>query len=160
MSVRVSTSKNDLFLDRFRYLVIASQLLVAEAKPPAETKLPNPLGDIVTPEDPAVSPLSMQGAAISVMISFLVAWTLHWAKVQSSGSTHSWLIFCVSFLLLAILAMGIHGYSQKKASQRVRQAAVDALSTLIKFSHAFDKVARSALSLIQEVEIVSRGYEM
>lgn len=160
ISVRVSTSENDLFLDRFRYLIIASQLLVAEAKPSAETYFSDPLGESMTPDHHAGNPIRLQGAAITVIISFSVAWVLHWAKLRSPGPVLSWLNVYVSFLLLALLVIGTHGYAGRKASQRVRQAAVGALSEIITQSHALDKVARSALGLIQEVEIVCRGYEI
>ena len=58
------------------------------------------------------------------------------------------------------MASGTYAYARKKTSRRVRQVAMGALSDLMTQSHALDKVVRSAVGLIQEVEIVSRGYEM
>jgi hypothetical protein len=65
-----------------------------------------------------------------------------------------------SITLIAIAVVGIHGYARRKALQRVRHEAMDALSNLLSHYHRFDHRARSALSLIQEIEVVSRGYDM
>jgi hypothetical protein len=100
---------------------------------------------------------SLQGAAATTAISFSAALTLHWAREQSS--IH-WLNVCILLALALIVVIGIYGYARRKTSQRTGQAAMGALSDLITQSRAMDSVVRSALGLIQEVEIVSRGYEM
>jgi Mysoin-binding motif of peroxisomes len=66
----------------------------------------------------------------------------------------------IILVLVFVVAIVVCGYAIRKTSQRVRHVAVEALSGLIAQSHTFDTVARSGLNLVQEVEIVSRGYEM
>jgi Mysoin-binding motif of peroxisomes len=157
ISLRVSTTENERFLDQFRYTVIASQLLVHEANTAVEARFSSPLGHTETLHYNADNSFSLQGAAASGAISFFTALTLHWAREQSSSH---WLNVCIFLALALIVVIGIYGYARRKTSQRTRQAAMGALSDLITQSHAMDNVVRSALGLIQEVEIVSRGYEM
>jgi Mysoin-binding motif of peroxisomes len=160
MKARVSTPENNRFLDQFRYSIIASQLLTYEAKPTAETEVAHTLGDHAAEFHHATNSFSLQGAAVSATISFLTAWTLNWARALSPESATHWLNLCVTLALLAGMAVVMYAYARRKSVQRVRHAAVEALSDLIMQSHALDSVGRSALGLIQEIEIVSRGYEM
>lgn len=103
---------------------------------------------------------SPQGAAVSTMMSFPMAWTLHWARATSPRSSTYSLNACVILVLWALVAIIIYGYGRRKALQRIHHTALGAVNNLITHCHALDKVARSAVGLIQEVEIVSRGYEM
>lgn len=157
MSVRVSTSENERFLDQFRYSIIASHLLVQEAKPSSATNLSHQLRDEQTWRHCTNYPFSVHGAAFITTISFLTAWLFHWVTVRSA--ILPWNIGIIVGLMV-IAAIGIYAYARKKALQRSRQRAVNGLTDLITRSHALDSAARSALNLIQEIEIVSRGYEM
>jgi uncharacterized membrane protein YgdD (TMEM256/DUF423 family) len=105
-------------------------------------------------------PLSLQVAAITLAISFLAAFTLHSAKARVSTSTLNWYNTIIYLVLILSIAIGIHIYARSKTSQRIRHGAVRALSGLITQCNALDQIARLAVGLIQEVEIVSRGYEM
>ena len=152
--------ENERFLDQFRYSIIASQLLTYEAKPPAETEVADLLRHDEISVRHANNSFSLQGVAVSLSISFLMAWILHWCRASSLAFAIHWLSLCGMMILLVIMAVAIYGYAGRKSSQRARRVAVEALSDLISQSHSLDSVARSALGLIQEVEIVSRGYEM
>jgi cytochrome bd-type quinol oxidase subunit 2 len=159
LNVRVSTSENDRFLDHFRYSIITSQLLVPEASAPIGEAHTDQLGHEESLHQHAKNSFSLRGAAVAISLSFFLAWMIHWARSRSYNLIH-WLNVSVFMLLLLILSLGAYAYARRKDSQKVRRMAVSALSDLISQSHALDTVARSAFGLIQEVEIVSRGYEM
>lgn len=152
--------ENERFLDQFRYTIIASQLLTYEAKPPAETEVADSLSQDEISVRHAAHPFSLQGAGVALTLSFLTAWILHWCSTLSPGFAIHWLSLCGMMIPLLIMAVVVYGYAGKKSLQRVRRMAVEALSDLISQSQSLDNLARSAVGLIQEVEIVSRGYEM
>jgi Mysoin-binding motif of peroxisomes len=104
--------------------------------------------------------LSLQVAAITLAISFLAAWMLNSAQARIYTSTMHWYNAFIYMMPILAMVIGIHAYARGKTSQRIRHGAVSALSGLITQCNALDQIARLALGLIQEVEIVSRGYEM
>jgi hypothetical protein len=59
-------------------------------------------------------------------------------------------------------AVGTAGYTYLRMQwlQYLRQQAVDGASALVANLQAFDASTSSALALIQEVELVSRGYRL
>jgi uncharacterized membrane protein len=144
----VSTSENGRFLDQFRYSIIASQLLTPEAKPTVQPKSSFLRTQTETNLYDSNTSFSLRGAAATAAISFFTASALHWMNLG------------IILVLVFVVAIVVCGYAIRKTSQRVRRVAVEALSGLIGQSHTFDTVARSGLNLVQEVEIVSRGYEM
>ena len=160
INAHVSTPAHDEILDKFRYSIIASQLLTYEAKSLAENEAARSLGDRALQQNHANNSFSIWGAAVSTTIAFLTAWTLHWARVLYLKPATHWLTLCGILALLVVVIVVIYRYARRKSSQTVRRAAVEALSDLIAQSKALDSVGRSAVGLIQEVEIVSRGYEM
>lgn len=160
MSVQVSASENDRFLDKFRYSIIASQLLDHEINPSNGTQFSIPLGGKEAAQYHAENSYSLQGVAVTTVIAFFAAWILHGARGSSHQSAIHWLNGGNLLVFLVVVAIVMYGYARRKVSQRVRQVAVSALSDLISQSQALSHVARSAVGLVQEVEIVSRGYEM
>ncbi|KAJ4689398.1 hypothetical protein HRR95_000765 [Exophiala dermatitidis] len=107
----VTDVANEEFLERFRYIIVASQLLYDDPKPRRQSQ------DERTIE---LQPLSIRGAAITAGISFTIACYLDFVR-RSAGST---------------------------------------LGKAVKDWHNFDATATEALRFVQEVEIVSRGYEI
>lgn len=157
---RASNSQRDRFIDRFRYLIIASQLLEHETRPQVGTDCETALRETGAFQSREVGFSSVQGCAVTLALSFFFAWILRSATARSSETPKPVLNACVILLLLATVAVGIYRYARRKALQRMRLIAVDALSNLVTQSHRFDQIARSTLGLIQEVEVVSRGYVM
>ncbi|ERF72207.1 hypothetical protein EPUS_02094 [Endocarpon pusillum Z07020] len=159
-AIGVPTSASKHFLEQFRYPIVASSLLAHEAKIPVDTAASN----LVEPQEALQysmnKSVSLQGAAVTIWISFLTVWMLHWVETQSSTSTRYWFKFCVLSVLMLGLAIGIFRHARRSISLQIRHDPMQALLDLVTNCHALDQVMRSALSLIQEAEIVSRGYEI
>ena len=105
--------------------------------------------------------LSIYGVLATAISSFLVAWALHWVR---SSATRSARIFSTKIILVlflgSALVSGFYGYMWRYRSQRLRRNVIDAVSSLIADSHALDRLTSTALTLIQEIEVVARGYEL
>lgn len=66
----------------------------------------------------------------------------------------------VFFGTLAVLGLVTYAYVRRQWLQYVRQQALAETSEFVAKSQEFDAVATAALNLIQEVELVSRGYRL
>lgn len=68
-------------------------------------------------------------------------------------------ILAVLFLII-VLVVGFRSYMWRYRSQRLRRDVIDAVSSLISESHTLDGLTSTAVTLIQEIEVVASGYEM
>ena len=102
---------------------------------------------------------SVIGASVAALCAFGMAWIVRWAgNVQSRSFGKGRIALAVSaFVAVAIL---FYAYARQRWLQHLRRQAVDAASALVTNALAFDASTHSALTLIQEVELVSRGYRM
>lgn len=66
----------------------------------------------------------------------------------------------VSAALLALFIAISYAYMRRQWLQSLRQNSLTETSELIAISQDFDNAVAGALALVQEVELVSRGYRM
>ncbi|KAI6249930.1 hypothetical protein HI914_01583 [Erysiphe necator] len=152
----LSRADNARFLERFRYLIVASQLLNLQTYP---SHTGNKSTDLqVGDKSPSLS-LTVAGAGITALFAFLLAWSIHWVR---SGANSIIGIGRIIVLFTVVGAFGVifYAYLQRRWLQRLRHDTLAELSELILAAYNIDNAAASALSLIQEVELVSRGYQI
>ena len=148
----VADRSGDQFLERFRYSIVASQLLSEDSK----TRPPSSL-----PRDAQTLPLSVRGAASATLLSFALAWLLHWLqqRLQDPFSI-SWSETCL-YLMSGVCILSLIVFVARRQYRKfVRQAAAMACSRLVEESQTFDGSAGQTIRFIQEVEVVARGYEI
>jgi hypothetical protein len=64
-------------------------------------------------------------------------------------------------LLVVIVALGLsHAFIRQQWLRYLRRQALSDVTTFVAKSQDFDSASSAALALIQEVELVSRGYRM
>jgi hypothetical protein len=154
---RLGRADNERFLEHFRYLIVASQLLgghdgLRTATIPSFAPPGGP-----SPQEFKVAAISTTGAALTSATAFLLVWLVHWSRRQpgiSKGRT---------LLVLAVttaVATAVYGYMRRQWLQYLRQEAVEGASAIVTNLQAFEASTSSALALIQEVELVSRGYRL
>ena len=149
----VTDVANEHFLEQFRYIIVASQLLSDEPKPRRHLQ-----------QEPFTNnTLSLNGALITAGISFTVAWSLHllqrrYRAPQSSYSSWSELSVFTSLLIGGCLVL--FWFARRQYLEFVRNSAGLAVGKVVASSHNYDSIAIEALRFVQEVEVVSRGYEM
>lgn len=66
----------------------------------------------------------------------------------------------VTIVLFVIAAILSHVYVKQQWLRYLQEQAVTEVSTLVSRSQEFDSASSAAAALIQEVELVSRGYRM
>ncbi|KAK3675682.1 hypothetical protein LTR78_004323 [Recurvomyces mirabilis] len=159
---RLGRADNARFLEHFRYVIVASQLLNeyldhGSFQPNADTaSLPERKADgLGLP----LTPTTLYGAAATAASAFALVYILHWALVRRGGgiSTSRVLLVTAVFVTTAIV---VYAYLRRQWLKFVRRNAVTAASSLTANWQAFEVSASTALSLIQEVELVSKGYRL
>jgi hypothetical protein len=160
----ITKGEHERFLEQFRYLIIASQLLVEQSRPARrKTNESLPEVDHVFPSQQRsdFDALTIHGVLATAVSSFLVAWAFHWVRSSTTDSARTLSTKILSILLLVCgLVLGFCSYAWRYRSQRLRRNVIDAVSSLIAESHTLDGLISTALTLVQEIEVVARGYEM
>lgn len=157
----LSRTEDESFVDHFRYLIIASQLLSEQSRPGSFESLAHTGLANARPSDVSVATTSVEGAIVAVAISFAVVWIIHWSThVRSSSLTSSWVRGGLAILFVAIGLALLYIYSLRNASRRTHRSTTNAISGFVDHAHTFDGVTSTSLKLVQEVEIVARGYEI
>jgi hypothetical protein len=153
---RIGRAENNRFLEHFRYLIVASQLLneypdlgslhstQINSAPFADKDLPpNTLSNI-------------SGVAATAGVAFVLVLLLNWLR----GSRLSKSRILLALLCAAVAAVLFYAYIRRQWLQYLRHQAVDTVSSLTTNARGFDITTSAALSLIQEVELVSKGYRL
>ncbi|PVH93222.1 hypothetical protein DM02DRAFT_634740 [Periconia macrospinosa] len=156
LNSRLGRADNQRFLEHFRYLIVASQLLnepggLRTAGLPSFAAANGPTG----PQEFLVATVSVNGALLTAATAFVLVWVLHWSRKRASKTR-----LAVVLLVFAAIATAIYTQIRRQRLQYLRHQAVDGVSTLVTNLQAFEASTSSALALIQEVELVSRGYRL
>jgi hypothetical protein len=154
---RLGRADNERFLEHFRYLIVASQLLGEQAGLRASFIPAFAADGRSGSHEFKVATISPTGAALTGATAFVLVWLVHWSRRQPTFSLGR-----TSFVLLAFAAAAsaVYGYMRRQWLQYLRQEAVDGASALVANLQAFEASTSSALALIQEVELVTRGYRL
>lgn len=157
VSYTLSGADNERFLEHFRYIIIASQLLNDHVGP--SSSLATPIGGNTLSSSFAGISVSTNGAIVVASLSFAFALLVHWARGGSKAEFH---IERLSILLsvTAIIALVSYAYATRKWMQFLRRQAIDAASALVVTAQALESSSSSVFTMIQEVELVARGYSM
>ncbi|KXT10522.1 hypothetical protein AC579_2360 [Pseudocercospora musae] len=158
----LGASDNAKFLEHFRYTIVASQLLNeyldhGSLNPISTPTVPS-LGvdgtsDVLKePRDTA----NLVGALSAAVLAFAVVLLIDWLRARRISKSKVVLVLTV----LAIAAFVGYGYLRRQWLQNLRRQVVEAATRLTINWQAYELSSSSALSLIQEVELVSKGYRL
>lgn len=152
----LGSADNARFLEHFRYILIASQLLNEQVAPG------NPrtnLAPFSSESQYRSATASLIGAVLSATLSFALVWAINWTRADPRrGFSKSRLLLVVFCSSLAILLL--YGYLRRQWLQHLRRQVVATASDFVSEAQNFEATTTSTLTLIQEVELVSRGYRM
>lgn len=156
MNSRLGRADNQRFLEHFRYLIVASQLLNEPERVRASTAPRfTPAGP---PHEFQVAAISVTGAVLTSGTAFTLVWLIHWSRKRAAG--FSWGRFALVVAVFAAVATTCYAFVRRQWLHYLRQQAVEGASALVTNLQAFETSTSSALALIQEVELVSRGYRL
>lgn len=151
-------AENAKFIEHFRYILVASQLLTEHYGQSDIKTIPNLEGSIRPEEYKAVT-TSVAGAVVTATTAFALVWLIHWSRDGKLNNFHKGRVAVVitTFILVGTV---LYAYARRQWLLYLRQNAVTAGSTLVTNLQAFNSSSVAALTLIQEVELVSRGYRL
>lgn len=155
----VTDVANEDFLERFRYTIVASQLLSDEPKARGLGRS-RPLPP---PRDDEQRGFSVRGACITAAVSFSIAFLVHLLQRRwnsASSSPLHWSEICTYAILFVAGCFVLFYSARRQYLQFVRRSAGATLDNVVSNSHNYDTIVAEGLRFIQEVEVVSRGYEM
>ncbi|EGX91786.1 hypothetical protein CCM_05943 [Cordyceps militaris CM01] len=154
VAASMDRADNEKFLEQFRYMIIASQLLSGHTVAARRHAGAEALGPAIESNQ---SLLSNEGIIASILGALAIAVVLSWifGHKKDSYVTKKRLVLLVA-LLAASGALG-QVYVRRQWLQYRREQSLSELSGFIINSHEFDSVVEATLALVQEVELVSRG---
>lgn len=154
---RLGRADNARFLEHFRYLVVASQLLGDQGGLRTASLHSFAPGGRPNPHEFKIATVSPSGAALTGATAFILVWLVHWSRRRGNFSKSRSLLVVIVF---AAVATAGYTYMRRQWLHYLRQEAVEGASALVTNLQAFEASTSSALALIQEVELVSRGYRL
>ena len=96
---------------------------------------------------------------MTATMTFAIAWTInsvHKVGVKAMGYQR----FCFTSIILSLGALGLYHHFRRQWLKYLRSEVVRNASVLVSNAQNFDTAASSAITFVQEVELVSRGYRM
>ncbi|KAG9238642.1 Mysoin-binding motif of peroxisomes-domain-containing protein [Amylocarpus encephaloides] len=156
---RLGRADNARFLERFRYIIVASQLLSAHSQLGFAAHARTKDVSLPSPSVPQLSNLTITGAILTASSSFALAWLVHWARGDRNSPIGVGRVFvlCGIFICLAVIS---YSYFRRQWLQYLRQQNLKEVSAFVAKAQDFDSAVSASLSLVQEVELVSRGYRI
>lgn len=100
--------------------------------------------------------MNISGVAATAGVAFVLVLLLNWLR----GSRLSKSRVLLALVCAAVAAVLFYAYIRRQWLQYLRHQAVDTASSLTTNARGFDITTSAALSLIQEVELVSKGYRL
>lgn len=156
---RLGRADNARFLERFRYIIVASQLLNAHTylAQPGYGQSRNAV--VASPDAPQLGAFTLAGASVTASFAFALAWLVHWTRggASSTAGKGRMVIFLGIVILLATTS---YAYMRRQWLQYLRQQTIAEISEFVNKAQEFDATAGGSLTLVQEVELVSRGYRL
>lgn len=139
-------------------MIVASQLLNAHSYVGQTTYSAS--ADVgASSVDVHAGAFTVAGAGATALSAFLLVWLVHWAKSGANPSAGRGRAI-VLLVVMTFLAMASYTYMRRQWLQYLRQQSLEEVSKFVVKAHDFDRAATGALTLVQEVELVSRGYRM
>lgn len=104
-------------------------------------------------------PFSVRGVGLSAFTAFALVWVTKHAYVGVFLDM-TWNKIALTATLMGITGAILYAYMRRYLLLFLRRRAISAASDFVTGMQSFGSVTSSMLTLIQEVELVSRGYRM
>ncbi|KAI1626057.1 proliferating cell nuclear antigen [Exophiala viscosa] len=148
----VTDAANEEFLERFRYAIVASQLLYDDPKPRIQIQDEHTFDE---------NTFSVRGALMTAVISFSTPCLLHLLRWRYQSSRPPGLAEISIYISLLIVGCILAIYFlRRQYLDLTRRSTGSTLDKILTESHNIDTVVGEGLRFVQEVEVVSRGYEI
>lgn len=151
-------AENFKFLEQFRYTIATSQLLSGHTTL-GQQHLLNRQSEASPAVQRDVNGTTSTGLMITTAVALLVAWAMNW--VHSGGYSHlTKKRVLLTLGSLAVVAIFFRAYVRQQWLRHLCEQALTEATIFVSRSQDFDSASGAAAALIQEVELVSRGYRL
>ncbi|KAL2270078.1 hypothetical protein VTJ83DRAFT_2262 [Remersonia thermophila] len=156
---RIDRADNMKFIEQFRYTIVASQLLSGHSIAGQLSFQNRPKETTEASSSPPATSVTGSGLLVTFGAALTAVMVAKW--LYSGGYEHL-TKKRVAFSALLLLAVGAvsHAYLRQQWLRYLRTQALAEVTTFVSRTQDFDSASSAALSLIQEVELVSRGYRI
>lgn len=155
---KLDQADNSRFIEQFRYTIVASQLLSGHsilgqhASMQSSMMMQGPGS-----QDPNIP--SETGLLFTAVGALSVAWFISW--LYGGGIANLTKKRVVVFIVIfAGAGLASQAYIRQQWLRYVRGQTLVEISTFVSKAQDFDSASNAAVALIQEVELVSRGYRL
>ena len=159
---RLGRADNARFLEHFRYIIVASQLLSEYldqgSLQGSQPQFPSLDGSRDDSGIPSVT-TSLYGATATAVVAFALVYVIHWARSSRGGFISKGRV-ALALAIFGVLATLGYAYIRRQWLKFLRRHAVSTASAMTANWQAFEMSSSSALAFIQEVELVSKGYRL
>ncbi|MCJ1438778.1 hypothetical protein MMC27_008168 [Xylographa pallens] len=157
LNSRLGRTENAQFLEQFRYTIIASQLFSDHPK----TTLYNSYNtgpEVLVGQDYEVN-FTWEGIYLTAGAAFAFVLAIHWARSVIRTYSSGWRLLLVT-AIFALAAIALYTFYRSQYLLYVRNQAISSATSLVENAHGLDATTSAAITLVQEVELVSRGYRI
>lgn len=84
---------------------------------------------------------------------------LHWVQHGTIPASVSWRI-AIALTVTLSLTVGLYAWATRQWLQYLRRNAIETTARFVENLQAFEASSISMMGLVQEIELVSRGYRM
>ncbi|KAK3356219.1 Mysoin-binding motif of peroxisomes-domain-containing protein [Neurospora tetraspora] len=159
VTARIDRADNQKFIEQFRYTIVASQLLSGHSVAGLNHFYRNQDADASKGQSNDVVLPNSTGLIATAAGALVVALGIRWlclggyTRLTKRG-------VLITVVVAVAVGMMAHFYIRKQWLRYVRNKALAEVATFVAKSQDWDSATSAALSLIQEVELVSRGYRL
>lgn len=157
VATTLDRADNSKFLERFRYTIVASQLLSGHSILGQHVSVQSSKIPMGIDQDPTTP--SQTGLIITAVGALGIAWFISW--LYGGGYTHlTKKRVAVFVVVLAVAGIASQAYIRQQWLKWVREQALAEIANFVSKAQDFDSASSAAVALVQEVELVSRGYRL
>lgn len=154
---KLDQADNSRFIEQFRYTIVASQLLSGHSILGQHGSAQSSMMHRPGGQDPSIP--SETGLVLTAVGALSVAWFISW--LYGGGIANLTKKRVVVFIVVfAGAGLASQAYIRQQWLRYVRGQTLAEMSTFVSKAQDFDSVSSAAVALVQEVELVSRGYRL
>lgn len=108
---------------------------------------------------PELGALTLQGVGLTASLAFACVYLVHWARSGKNAHTTTSRVALVLTIFSGIATVA-YSYMRRHWLQYLRQQTIFETSCFVGRAQSLNAVIGASITLIQEVELVSRGYRL
>lgn len=109
--------------------------------------------------EPEFGPFTIGGVTATATIAFAFAYAIHWIRAGKGSGSTTGRVFLVITIFWGVASFA-YAYMKRQWLQYLRLRTLSETSNFVTRSHNLNSVLVASMALIQEVELVSRGYRL